>query len=86
MQPSRDSDETAGPRPIQQRRGRRRWGLLPHASDSQGRLQLAADRAASKRFGDSRNRGKAGLGARRPAAERVDDAPDLEIRHERVRH
>jgi hypothetical protein len=46
--------------PIRQRRGRRRRWLLRHASERQVRLQFAADRAASKHFRDSRNRGKAG--------------------------
>ena len=43
-----------------QRRGRRRWRLLRHASDSQIRLQVTADRVASKHFGRTRNRGKGG--------------------------
>ena len=47
-------------RPEHQRRGRRGRRLLRHASESQGRLQVAAGRAASKHFGDSRSRGKEG--------------------------
>ena len=52
--------ETAEFRPVQQRRGRRRPSLLRHPSDSQVRLQVTADRAASKHIGSSRNHGKAG--------------------------
>ena len=57
----------AGCRPIQQRRRPRRGWLLGHASDSQVRLQAAAERAASKHIGNSRNRGNAG---RRPGRSR----------------
>jgi hypothetical protein len=35
---------------------RRGW-LLPHVSDSPVRFQVAADQAARKHVGDSRNRG-----------------------------
>jgi hypothetical protein len=45
-------------------RCRRRW-LLRHATDSQVRLQVAAHRVASKHFGDSCSRGKAGPLSRR---------------------
>jgi hypothetical protein len=43
------------------------------------RLQAGADRAASKQIGDSRNRGKAVLGAFGAAIARAGDAALLEI-------
>lgn len=45
------SRESGGRRPEHQRRGRRRPLLLRFASDSEVRLQVAADRASSKHFG-----------------------------------
>jgi hypothetical protein len=56
----------------------RRW-LLRHASDSQVRLQVTADRAASEHIGGSRNRGIAGLGAVGAAIVRADAAARLKI-------
>ena len=52
-----------------------RW-LLPHASDSQTRLQAAADRAACKHFGDSCSRDKAGLSAD-PAEDSTASRPEM---------
>ena len=45
---------------LQQQRGRRRSVTAGQGSDSDVRLQAAADRAAGKHLDDSRNRGKAG--------------------------
>ena len=73
---------SAPPRPEHQRRGRRRQSLLRHASDSQVRLQVAADRTASKHFGRSRNRGNAG--PRADAAAAVDGRRRRELRDWRV--
>ena len=44
----------------QQQRGRRRWVTAGQGSDSDVRLQAAADRPAGKHIDDARNRGKAG--------------------------
>jgi len=49
-----DLRQTPARRPIQQRRGRRRWWLLRHASESLVRLQIIAHRAASKHIRGSR--------------------------------
>jgi hypothetical protein len=49
---------TIAGRPIQKRRGYRRGWLLRHASNSELRLQVSADRAASKHLSVSRNRGQ----------------------------
>lgn len=51
-------------RPIHQRRARRQRWLLRQASGSQVRLQLAADRAAGKHIGRSRNRWRLSLKGR----------------------
>ena len=59
-------------RPFPQRRWGRCGSLLRRASDSQVRLQVTADRAASKHVGDSRNRGKEGPPAREPDGQRAD--------------
>ena len=60
-------------RPRSRERGRRRCGwLLRHASEGRVRLQVVADRAASKHVGSSRNRGKGGQPvwrSRRPIVE-----------------
>ena len=60
----RDALAPAG-RPIRQRRWcRRRWLLRP-ASDSHARLQVTANRAASKHLGVSGNYGKLSLASTR---------------------
>ena len=53
-------DETTARRPLRKRGRRRRGWLVRHASESQARLQVVADRAASKHTGDSHNRGNPG--------------------------
>lgn len=63
--PQQAAGETAAFRPEHQRRVHRRRRLLRQASDSQARLQVTADRAASKHFGDTCTRGKGGTLSRR---------------------
>ena len=70
------SSLAAPARPEHRLRGRRGRWLLRHASDSQTRLQAAANRAACKHFGDSCSRDKAGLSAD-PAEDSTASRPEM---------
>ena len=90
--PNRSPQHSVAHRPHRERvRGRRAW-LLRQATDSQARLQITAERSASKHSRGSRNPGEArprrsrGLGTGRSAATMAGDADGCAIGEQQVRH